>query len=90
MIVDRFPWLLEPNILTVLIRTLMALICAGVDDGGQPLISVADEVCRLKIYIIVFHYLSLLLLCSIVVFGLLPCIWQSRGRYNKNKCHGPV
>ena len=30
MIVDKFPWLLEPNLLTLIIRTLMAIICAGV------------------------------------------------------------
>ncbi len=37
MIVDRFPWLLEPNILTVLIRTLMALICAGMIGSERNL-----------------------------------------------------
>lgn len=30
MIVDKFPWLLEPNLLTMIIRTLMAILCAGV------------------------------------------------------------
>lgn len=30
MIVDRFPWLLEPTMLTLIIRTLLALLCAGV------------------------------------------------------------
>ncbi len=30
MLVDRFPWLLEPNILTLIIRTVLALLCAGV------------------------------------------------------------
>lgn len=30
MLVDRFPWLLEPNILTLVIRTLLALVCAGI------------------------------------------------------------
>ena len=30
MLVDKFPWLLEPNILTLIIRTLLALLCAGV------------------------------------------------------------
>ena len=30
MIVDKFPWLLEPNLLTLIIRTLLAIICAGV------------------------------------------------------------
>ena len=30
MIVDKFPWLLAPNLLTLIIRTLMAIICAGV------------------------------------------------------------
>ena len=30
MLVDKFPWLLEPNLLTLIIRTLMAIICAGV------------------------------------------------------------
>ena len=29
MLVDRFPWLLEPNLLTLIIRTLLALLCAG-------------------------------------------------------------
>ena len=29
MLVDKFPWLLEPNILTLIIRTLLALFCAG-------------------------------------------------------------
>ena len=29
MLVDKFPWLLEPNLLTLFIRTLLALICAG-------------------------------------------------------------
>ena len=29
MIVDRFPWLLELNLLTMIIRTLLALLCAG-------------------------------------------------------------
>ena len=30
MLVDKFPWLLEPNLLTLIIRTLLAIICAGV------------------------------------------------------------
>ena len=30
MIVDKFPWLLEPNLLTLIIRTHLAIICAGV------------------------------------------------------------
>ena len=30
MIVDKYPWLLEPNLLTLIIRTILALICAGV------------------------------------------------------------
>lgn len=30
MLVDKFPWLLEPNILTLTIRTLLALLCAGI------------------------------------------------------------
>lgn len=30
MLVDLYPWLLEPNILTLIIRTLLALLCAGV------------------------------------------------------------
>lgn len=29
MLVDKFPWLLEPNLLTLVIRTLLALLCAG-------------------------------------------------------------
>ena len=30
MIVDKYPWLLEPTILTLTIRALLALLCAGV------------------------------------------------------------
>ena len=30
MLVDKYPWLLEPNILTMIIRTVLAIICAGV------------------------------------------------------------
>ena len=30
MLVDKYPWLLEPNLLTMIIRTLLALLCAGV------------------------------------------------------------
>lgn len=30
MLVDRFPWLLEPTLLTTLIRTILAAFCAGV------------------------------------------------------------
>ncbi len=30
MLVDSYPWLLEPNLLTMIIRTLLALICAGI------------------------------------------------------------
>ena len=29
MLVDKFPWLLEPNLLTLMIRALLALLCAG-------------------------------------------------------------
>ena len=29
MLADKFPWLLEPNIFTLIIRTLLALICGG-------------------------------------------------------------
>ncbi len=29
MLVDLFPWLLEPNILTLLVRALLAIMCAG-------------------------------------------------------------
>lgn len=29
MLVDKYPWLLEPNLLTLLIRILLALLCAG-------------------------------------------------------------
>ena len=29
MIADKYPWLMEPSLLTLLIRTLLALICAG-------------------------------------------------------------
>lgn len=30
MIVDKYPWLLEPNLLTMIVRTLMTFFCAGV------------------------------------------------------------
>ena len=30
MLEDNYPWLLEPNLLTMIIRTLLALLCAGV------------------------------------------------------------
>ncbi len=30
MLVDLYPWLLEPNLLTLVIRTLLALLCAGI------------------------------------------------------------
>ena len=30
MLADKYPWLLEPNMLTMIIRTLMSLLCAGV------------------------------------------------------------
>lgn len=41
MLVDRFPWLLEPNIFSLIIRTVLALLCAGVigfdrDTHGSP------------------------------------------------------
>ena len=29
MLVDKYPWLLEPNFLTLTIRTLLAILCAG-------------------------------------------------------------
>ena len=29
MLVDKYPWLLEPSLLTIIIRTLLALVCAG-------------------------------------------------------------
>lgn len=29
MIADKYPWLLEPSLLTVSIRTVLALLCAG-------------------------------------------------------------
>ena len=29
MLVDKYPWLLEPSLLTIFIRALLALICAG-------------------------------------------------------------
>lgn len=29
MLVDKFPWLLQPTLPTILIRTLLALLCAG-------------------------------------------------------------
>ena len=30
MLVDRFPWLLDPSTLTVAIRTLLSIICGGI------------------------------------------------------------
>ena len=41
MLVDKYPWLLEPNLLTLVIRTLLALLCAGLigydrDAHGSP------------------------------------------------------
>lgn len=30
LLVDKYPWLLEPTLLTLVIRTLLAIICAGV------------------------------------------------------------
>ena len=30
MLVNRFPWLLEPNLLNMIIRTVLALICGGI------------------------------------------------------------
>ena len=30
MLVVRYPWLLEPNVITMLIRTILALICGGI------------------------------------------------------------
>ena len=30
MLAEKFPWLLEPNIITITIRALLALICAGI------------------------------------------------------------
>lgn len=41
MLVERFPWLLEPTLLTTVIRTVLAIICAGVigfdrDVHGAP------------------------------------------------------
>ena len=30
MLVDKYPWLLEPTMLSMVIRALMALLCAGV------------------------------------------------------------
>jgi putative Mg2+ transporter-C (MgtC) family protein len=29
LLVDKYPWLLEPSLLTIIIRTLLALVCAG-------------------------------------------------------------
>ena len=29
MLIDKFPWLMEPNLLTLIIRTLLCLLCAG-------------------------------------------------------------
>jgi len=41
MLADKYPWLLEPNLLTLVIRTLLALLCAGLigfdrDAHGSP------------------------------------------------------
>ncbi len=41
MLVDHFPWLLQPTLLTIIIRTILALICAGIigidrDVHGAP------------------------------------------------------
>lgn len=41
MIVDRYPWLLEPTLATVVIRAVLALVCAGLigydrDKHGSP------------------------------------------------------
>lgn len=30
MLIERFPWLLEPTLITMIIRTLLAIICAGI------------------------------------------------------------
>ena len=30
LLVEKYPWLLEPGMLTLLIRTLLALLCAGI------------------------------------------------------------
>lgn len=30
MLADQYPWLLEPGLLTVIIRTVLAILCAGV------------------------------------------------------------
>ena len=30
MLVERFPWLFEPSLLTITIRTLLAIVCAGI------------------------------------------------------------
>lgn len=30
MLVEHFPWLLEPNFITILIRTILALLCGGI------------------------------------------------------------
>lgn len=30
MLAVRYPWLLEPNVITMLIRTILALICGGI------------------------------------------------------------
>lgn len=41
MLVDKYPWLLEPTLLTTVIRTLMAVVCGGIigldrDVHGAP------------------------------------------------------
>ena len=41
MLVDHFPWLLQPTLLTIIVRTILALICAGIigidrDVHGAP------------------------------------------------------
>ena len=30
MLVDKYPWLLEPNLMSTIIRTLLALLCGGI------------------------------------------------------------
>lgn len=37
MITDRFPWLLEPSMITILIRTLLVMICGGVIGSDRNL-----------------------------------------------------
>ena len=41
MLIDKYPWLMEPNLLTLIIRTVLVILCAGIigfdrDAKGSP------------------------------------------------------